>query len=113
MPIVTATQDVPATSAPRPADDSPSHIEKVYRTDQIETVALTDINLDVREGEFISIMGPSGCGKSTLLNVIGLLDVPTSGTVELGGTAVASHQRPRARAAAQREGRLRLPDVST
>jgi putative ABC transport system ATP-binding protein len=68
-----------------------SHIEKVYRTDKIETVALTDINLDVREGEFISIMGPSGCGKSTLLNVIGLLDVPTSGTVELAGTPVASH----------------------
>jgi putative ABC transport system ATP-binding protein len=92
--MVTATQDVPNTRAA--SNGRPiirlSHIEKVYRTDKIETVALTDINLDVREGEFISIMGPSGCGKSTLLNVIGLLDVPTSGTVELGGTAVASHR---------------------
>ncbi len=46
-------------------------IEKVYRTDRIETVALADINLEVREGEFVSVMGPSGCGKSTLLNLIG------------------------------------------
>ena len=57
------------------------NIEKVYRTDRIETVALTNVNLDVKEGEFISIMGPSGSGKSTLLNVIGLLDVPTGGRV--------------------------------
>ena len=58
-------------------------VEKVYRTDRIETVALTNINLHVRAGEFISIMGPSGSGKSTLLNVIGLLDVPTGGKVTL------------------------------
>ena len=67
-------------------------IEKVYRTDRIETVALSGIDLEVREGEFISIMGPSGCGKSTLLNVIGLLDVPTGGTVAIGGEKVASYQ---------------------
>ena len=67
-------------------------IEKVYRTDRIETVALTNINLDVREGEFISIMGPSGCGKSTLLNLIGLLDAPSGGTVALDGEKVASYQ---------------------
>ena len=59
------------------------NVEKVYRTDRIETVALTNVNLDVREGEFISIMGPSGCGKSTLLNLMGLLDVPTRGKVEI------------------------------
>jgi putative ABC transport system ATP-binding protein len=92
--MTTATQELPTSRAT--VNGQPiirlSHIEKVYRTDKIETVALTDINLEVREGEFISIMGPSGCGKSTLLNVIGLLDVPTSGTVELGGTAVASHR---------------------
>ena len=52
-------------------------IEKVYRTDRIETVALADVNIDVEKGEFISIMGPSGCGKSTLLNLMGLLDVPS------------------------------------
>ena len=56
-------------------------IEKVYRTDRIETVALSDINLQVPAGEFVSVMGPSGCGKSTLLNVIGLLDEPTKGRV--------------------------------
>src|SRR5687768_13922391 len=63
-------------------------IEKVYRTDRIETVALADVNLTVREGEFVSIMGPSGCGKSTLLNLMGLLDEPSGGEVEIGGTAV-------------------------
>jgi putative ABC transport system ATP-binding protein len=65
-------------------------IEKVYRTDRIETVALTGITLDVAPGEFISIMGPSGCGKSTLLNVIGLLDTPTSGRVAINGADVGS-----------------------
>jgi putative ABC transport system ATP-binding protein len=67
-------------------------IEKVYRTDRIETVALSDINLQVAAGEFISVMGPSGCGKSTLLNVIGLLDEPTKGRVRLDGAAVSSYR---------------------
>lgn len=58
-------------------------INKVYRTDEIETQALENVNVEVRKGEFLSIMGPSGCGKSTLLNIIGLLDLPTSGTVEI------------------------------
>jgi putative ABC transport system ATP-binding protein len=66
-------------------------VEKVYRTDRIETVALTNINLAVRTGEFISIMGPSGSGKSTLLNVIGLLDVPTGGKVNIGGREITSY----------------------
>ena len=61
-------------------------INKVYRTEEIETQALENVNLDVERGAFISIMGPSGCGKSTLLNIIGLLDAPTSGTVWLDGT---------------------------
>jgi len=69
-----------------------SGIEKVYRTDRIETVALSGIDLTVGEGEFISIMGPSGCGKSTLLNVIGLLDAPSGGSVAIGGERVASYQ---------------------
>ncbi len=56
-------------------------IEKVYRTDKMETVALSNINLEVEKGRFVSIMGPSGCGKSTLLNIMGLLDAPTKGGV--------------------------------
>lgn len=65
-------------------------INKIYRTDEIETVALEDVNLEVDKGEFLSIMGPSGCGKSTLLNIMGLLDAPTSGTVEIAGTKIGS-----------------------
>ena len=60
-------------------------VEKVYRTDRIETVALSNVNLEVREGELVAIMGPSGCGKSTLLNLMGLLDAPSKGRVSLGG----------------------------
>ncbi len=66
-------------------------VEKVYRTDKIETVALTNINLAVKQGEFISIMGPSGSGKSTLLNVIGLLDVPSDGKVTINSQPVTSY----------------------
>ena len=61
------------------------NIDKVYRTERIETLALHNINLDVAQGEFVSIMGPSGCGKSTLLNLIGLLDKPTGGSLTLDG----------------------------
>ena len=74
------------------------NIEKVYRTDRIETVALAEVNMDVTEGEFISVMGPSGCGKSTLLNLIGLLDAPTKGTVQINGSPIATY-RDRALAA--------------
>lgn len=62
-----------------------TNLEKIYRTKEIETVALENVNLTVDRGEFLSIMGPSGCGKSTLLNIIGLLDAPTYGTVEIAG----------------------------
>ncbi len=54
-------------------------LTKTYRTAEVETTALLDVNVDIREGEFVAVMGPSGCGKSTLLNVIGMLDSPTSG----------------------------------
>jgi len=67
-------------------------VEKVYRTDTIETVALSDVNLDVGEGDFVSVMGPSGCGKSTLLNIIGLLDAPTRGRLQLAGRPVDSYR---------------------
>ncbi len=62
-------------------------INKIYRTDEVETQALENVNLQVNKGEFLSIMGPSGCGKSTLLNIMGLLDAPTSGSVLIDGTA--------------------------
>ncbi|HEY0900109.1 MAG TPA: ABC transporter ATP-binding protein [Sphingobacteriaceae bacterium] len=61
------------------------NIEKVYRTDTVETIALDSISLNIKKGEFLSIMGPSGCGKSTLLNIMGLLDAPTRGKVQIGG----------------------------
>lgn len=61
-------------------------ISKIYRTEEIETQALENVNLHVCKGEFLSIMGPSGCGKSTLLNIMGLLDTPTGGTVRIAGT---------------------------
>ena len=61
------------------------NIQKTYRTDTVETLALNDISLLVEKGEFVSIMGPSGCGKSTLLNIIGLLDNPTKGKIEIDG----------------------------
>ncbi len=63
-------------------------INKIYRTDEVETQALENVNLEVRKGEFLSIMGPSGCGKSTLLNIMGLLDEPTSGQIELCGQVI-------------------------
>lgn len=68
------------------------NIDKIYRTDTVETVALSNINLTVQDGEFISIMGPSGSGKSTLLNVMGLLDVPTRGRLSLNGDWISSYR---------------------
>jgi putative ABC transport system ATP-binding protein len=59
------------------------NIEKVYRTDTVETLALNKVSLEVAKGEFLSIMGPSGCGKSTLLNIIGLLDEPSKGEIRI------------------------------
>ena len=68
-------------------------IHKIYHVDTIQTHALDNVNLEVRKGEFLSIMGPSGCGKSTLLNIIGLLDRPTSGTVELCGQLITNETK--------------------
>lgn len=67
-----------------------NNIGKVFRTREIETTALENVNLSVEKGEFLSIMGPSGCGKSTLLNITGLLDNPTSGTLRIMDTDCAS-----------------------
>ncbi len=68
------------------------NISKVYRTKEIETLALDNINFEVREGEFVSIMGPSGCGKSTLLNIIGLLDEPDNGKMELNKQSITTYE---------------------
>ena len=70
-------------------------VQKVYRTDRVETVALQDIDMSIERGEFVSVMGPSGCGKSTLLNLIGLLDAPSHGQVLLEGEEVG-HRGDRA-----------------
>lgn len=59
------------------------NIQKIYQTREIETIALDQVNLQIEKGEFVSVMGPSGCGKSTLLNIIGLLDKPTNGHVQI------------------------------
>lgn len=67
------------------------NVSKVYRTDSVETLALNNINLHVKKGEFVSIMGPSGCGKSTLLNVMGLIDIPNEGSVKIGQQEMSGH----------------------
>ncbi len=67
------------------------NIEKIYRTDTIETLALNNINLEVGKGEFVSIMGPSGCGKSTLLNIMGLLDEPSKGQIEIANQTITNY----------------------
>jgi putative ABC transport system ATP-binding protein len=72
-------------------------VDKVYRTERIETLALQNINLDVAPGEFVSVMGPSGCGKSTLLNLIGLLDKPSTGHLAIDGEKVDAADRKLAR----------------
>jgi putative ABC transport system ATP-binding protein len=65
------------------------NLTKIFRTKEIETAALEQVNLQIEKGEFVSIMGPSGCGKSTLLNIMGLLDQPTEGTVLINDTDVS------------------------
>ncbi len=70
-------------------------LTKVYRTAEVETTALNQVNVDIAEGEFVAIMGPSGCGKSTLLNIIGMLDGPSSGKYHFRGDEVATYSEAR------------------
>src|SRR5260221_5603809 len=65
-----------------------SHISKIYKTGDIETIALSDVSFSIKKGEFVAIMGPSGSGKSTLMHIIGALDKPTNGTYILDGENV-------------------------
>ena len=67
------------------------NLSKAYRTDEVETVALDNVNIEIESGEFVAIMGPSGCGKSTLLNIIGMLDTPSSGDYIFMGENVAGY----------------------
>lgn len=67
------------------------NLQKVFRTEEVQTLALNNVNIEVDEGEFVAIMGPSGCGKSTLLNILGLLDNPTAGEYYLNGTEVSKY----------------------
>ena len=80
------------------------NLTRIFRTEEVETIALNGVNIDVEDGEFIAIMGPSGCGKSTLLNILGLLDSPTEGKYWLNNEEVG-HLKERERTA-YRKGRI-------
>jgi putative ABC transport system ATP-binding protein len=90
------------------------HLTKIYRTTEIETAALRDINLEVAVGEFIAVMGPSGCGKSTFLNIVGMLDSPTGGEYWFGDQNIAGRSGPfgdTALRAAQELHRICFPEL--
>ena len=71
------------------------NLSKIFRTDEVETVALNSVNIEIDTGEFVAVMGPSGCGKSTLLNIIGMLDSPSSGDYLFQGENVAGYAESR------------------
>src|SRR6187397_1338691 len=72
-----------------------ANLEKTYRTEEVETVALNKLSFEIKEGEFVAVMGPSGCGKSTLLNIVGLLDDPDEGSYQFNGIEVAKFNERR------------------
>lgn len=85
------------------------NLSKVFRTSEVETIALNHVNIEVKEGEFVAIMGPSGCGKSTLLNILGLLDNPSEGSYKLIGKEVAN-LKEKERTLLRRCDRFRVPE---
>ena len=66
------------------------NLTKIYQTDDVETTALNSVDIEIKEGEFVSVMGPSGCGKSTLMNVLGMIDSPTNGNYYFNGEEVGN-----------------------
>jgi len=87
------------------------NIQKVFRTEEVETVALGGVSFEVKKGEFVAIMGPSGCGKSTLLNILGLLDNPTGGKYWLDGQEVGALKESQRTAVRKGSDRLRVPEL--
>ena len=85
-------------------------LTKVFRSDNVETTALNNINIEIKCGEFVAVMGPSGCGKSTLLNIIGMLDNPTSGSFWFNGEDVAGYGEKQVIGDSQTEHRLHFPE---
>ena len=85
----------PANEAPSEALFRLENLSKVFRSDNVETTALNNINIEIKNGEFVAVMGPSGCGKSTLLNIVGMLDNPTSGSFWFKGEDVANYSENR------------------
>ena len=81
----------PASNDPSKALFCLENLTKVFRSDNVETTALNNINIEIKHGEFVAVMGPSGCGKSTLLNIVGMLDNPTSGSFWFNGEDVAGY----------------------
>ena len=81
---------------------------KVYRTDEVETVALNGVNLEINQGDFAAVMGPSGCGKSTLLNIVGLLDSPSDGDYYFFDENVARYSESQRSAIRKKNIGLRL-----
>ena len=69
------------------------NLRRVFQAEDVETIALNNINFSVEEGDFVAVMGPSGCGKSTLLNIIGLLDNPTGGELYFDGVEISKHNK--------------------
>src|SRR6202000_1708925 len=87
-----------------------SDLQKTYRTEEVETIALNRLSFEVKEGEFVSVMGPSGCGKSTLLNILGLLDDPDGGSFLFNGTEVAHFNERKRGRPPQRKYRFGFPE---
>lgn len=86
------------------------NLSKSFRTEEIETIALNGVSMEVKKGEFVAIMGPSGCGKSTLLHILGLLDNPDEGSYLLDGEEMGHLKRERPYPLPQRTYRVRLPE---